>query len=306
MHPIKGIVLRILAYALFSMMSALVRLLGAAVPLGEIVFFRNLAAVATIVIVYAIRRELATALRFNRPLLHLSRGGVSAFGMYASFGSFVYLPLADATGISFAGPLLTVVLAAIFLKEKVRPYRWGAIAVGFIGVLVMLLPHFDLDGRAASETATMGVLFALGSVITSGINQTQTRTMTRTETTPSIVLSFSFVTMVAGAATLPFSWQAPTPTQLALLAATGVCGSVGHLIMTETFRLAPASVLAPFDYTAMIWAVILGYAMFGEMPTLAIYAGSVIVVASGLLVIWRERALAREAERSGDNPPPQS
>jgi drug/metabolite transporter (DMT)-like permease len=121
----------------------------------------------------------------------------------------------------------------------------------------------------------------------------QTRRLTDSETTASIVFYFSLICTVAGLATLPFAWVTPSPTQLAALIAIGIIGGLSHIFLTESYRWAPASVVAPFDYAALLWAFFFGYTLFGEVPTIHVYIGAAIVAASGLFVIWRERRLAR-------------
>jgi len=150
--------------------------------------------------------------------------------------------------------------------------------------------------------AAVGSMFALTSAICNAGTVIQTRRLTQSETTSSIVFYFSLVCAIAGALTLPFAWHSPTGRELAALIALGILGGVAHIFLTESYRYAAASVVAPFDYTSMLWALVLGYWMFGELPDTTVYLGATIVAAAGLFVIWRERQLglkrAREAEAS--------
>src|SRR5215831_14368143 len=141
MNVVKAILLKLVSTVMFAVMSALVRSLGEVAPVGQIVFFRSAFAILPVIVIYAARRELGTAVRTGRPLGHLGRGIISVFGMFLSFASLARLPLVDATTISFAAPLITVALAAIILKERVRIYRWSAVVIGLIGVLVMMAPY---------------------------------------------------------------------------------------------------------------------------------------------------------------------
>jgi drug/metabolite transporter (DMT)-like permease len=223
--------------------------------------------------------------------------------MFTNLAALTRLPLADATTISFASPLITVALAAVILKERVRVYRWTAVFVGFAGVIVMLIPHLDFGHYAAAgatAAATAGSLLALVSAFCNAGTVIQTRRLTQSETTSSIVFYFSLVTALAGAATLPFAWHTPTAAELLMLVSMGIFGGVGHIFLTESYRYATASVIAPFDYTSMLWALILGYWLFGELPSALVYVGAAIVAGAGLFVIWRERKLGvmriREAE----------
>ena len=216
------------------------------------------------------------------------------------------LPLADATAISFASPLITVALAAIILKERVRVYRWTAVLIGFAGVIVMLIPHLDVEHYAvagAASVATIGSILALLAAFCNAGTVIQTRRLTQSETTSSIVFYFSLVTALAGALTLPFAWHSPTLSELTKLIALGILGGIAHIFLTESYRHAAASVVAPFDYTSMLWALLLGYWVFGELPSALVYVGATIVAGAGLFVIWRERALGVERPREAEGPP---
>lgn len=304
MNIAKAILLKLISALLFALMSALVRWLGETIPVGQVVFFRSAWAILPVVVIYAWRRELTAAVRTGRPLGHFGRGLISMTGMFLNFAALARLPLVDATAIGFAAPLITVALAALFLGERVRVYRWSAVAVGFAGVIVMLWPYLDLARLVSgSAVTTVGAFLALAGAFTNAGSVIQTRRLTDTETTSSIVLYFSLFCALAGAATLPFAWVTPTGAQLAALIATGLLGGIAHLLLTESYRFAPASVVAPFDYTAMLWAFVLGYAMFGEVPTLYVYVGSAIVAGAGLFVIWRERQLGLKRAREAEGPP---
>jgi len=305
MNLAKAIGLKIASALLFAVMQALVRWLGDAVPLGQVVFFRAAFAILPVIIIFAWRRELLAAVVTNRPTGHLLRGLISVAGMFLNFAALARLPLVDATAISFAAPLITVAFAAWFLGERVRIYRWSAVTVGFVGVLVMLWPHFDLNRLiiAGSATTAVGAICALGSAFTNAGAVIQTRILTKTETTSSIVFYFSLICAVGGLATLPLGWIVPSAAQLAALIALGVLGGLAHILLTESYRYASASVVAPFDYTTMLWAFLLGYAIFGEVPTLYVLVGAVIVTGAGLFVLWRERQLGLKRVREAEGPP---
>ena len=297
MHIGKGIALKLASLLLFAVMSALIRGFGDTIPVGQVVFFRSVFAIVPVVIIYAARRELVTAVRTHRLKGHLGRGVISVFAMFLSFAALQRLPLVDATAISFAAPLIVVALAALILKERVRRYRWSAVAIGFFGVIVMLTPYLDL-GDAAATGAAIGALLALLAAFCNAGTVIETRRLTDTETTAAIVFYFSLFSALAGLLTLPFAWHPPTGLEFAKLVAIGVIAGVAHILLTEGYRFAPASLLAPFEYTAMVWAFVLGYVMFGETPTPAVVLGGVIVAASGLLVIWREHLLGLERPRA--------
>src|ERR1043166_6883626 len=277
----KGVALKVASVLLFAVMSSLIRGFGDKVPVGQVVFFRGAFAIVPVVIIYAARGELMAALRTDHPFGHLARGVISVFGMF----------------LSFAALLGTVALAALILKERVRAYRWSAVVIGFFGVIVMLTPYLDL-GDAVATGPAIGALLALAAAFCNAGTVIQTRRLTVTETTSAIVFYFSSFCALAGLLTLPFAWHPPTELELAKLVAIGVVAGVAHILLTEGYRFAPASLLAPFEYTAMVWAFVLGYVMFGEMPTPAVLLGAGIIAASGLIVIWREHLLGLERPRA--------
>jgi len=240
--------------------------------------------------------------RTGRPLGHVVRGLISVASMFLNFAALARLPLIDATAISFASPLITVALAAFILKEPVRIYRWSAVAVGFVGVVVMLWPYLNLTGlvAAGSAASTVGAACAVTAAFTNSGSVIQTRRLTDSETTASIVFYFSLICALAGLASLPFVWSPPSAAELAALIAIGVIGGLSHILLTESYRYAPASLVAPFDYVALLWAFFFGYVLFGEIPTYYVYAGAAIVAASGLFVIWREDRLHRARARAED------
>ncbi len=306
MNTGKGIVLKLVSAVLFAVMSALIRYLGASYPIGEVVFFRSAFAIVPVMIIYAWRGELVAAVRTERPFGQASRGALSIVGMFCNFGALARLPLIEANAISFTSPLFSVALAALVLKERVRIYRWSAVVVGFIGVLVVLAPHLsgdELTLAMASAASLAGVIYAIAGSVTNAGTMIQTRRLTQSETTSSIVFYFSLICALAGLATWPFGWLTPTSTEFAALISVGFLGGLGHIFLTESYRYASASVVAPFDYTSMIWALVLGYAMFGETPTLMIVLGSAIIAAAGLFVIWREHQLALARRRAADGSP---
>ena len=302
MNLFKAIGFKLISALLFAALSAFVRQLGDVVPVGQLVFFRSACAIPPVLLIYALRGELASAVYTRRPLGQLGRGALSVAGMFTNFSALARLPLADATAISFASPLITVALAAVILKEHVRIYRWTAVLVGFSGVIVMLIPHFDVKHYAVAGAATIGSMLALFSAFCNAGTVIQTRRLTQSETTSSIVFYFSLVTALAGVVTLPFAWHTPTGSELLILVSMGIFGGVAHIFLTESYRHAKASVVAPFDYSSMLWALLLGYWVFGELPSALVYVGGAIVAGAGLFVIWRERALGLQRAREAEGP----
>ncbi len=303
----KGIAFKVISAALFPVMQALIRYLGARYPVGQVVFYRSVFAIIPVVLVYAWRGELAAVVRTERPLGQAGRGVLSIAGMFFNFGAVARLPLVESNAIAFSSPLFTVALAALILGERVRVYRWSAVVIGFVGVLVVLSPHLsgeELTAALAGAASLIGVVYAICGSVTNAGTAIQTRRLAQSESTSSIVFYFSLSCALAGLATLPFGWITPTVGETVALISIGILGGTGHIFLTESYRYASASLVAPFDYTAMIWALVLGYAMFGETPTVEIIGGSAIIAAAGLFVIWRERQLATMRRRDGLTPAP--
>ncbi len=257
MNLVKAITAKLISLVLFVVMSAMVRYVSETVPLGQVVFFRAACAVLPVVLVYAWRNELAAAVITRRPLGHLGRGVISVAGMFLSFAAVARLPLVDATAISFAAPLITVAFAAFFLGERVRIYRWSAVGIGFLGVLVMLWPYLDFEqftaGGAAAATATVGAACALMAAVTNAGSVVQTRRLIETETTSSIVFYFSLSCALAGLATLPFGWVMPELPVLAALVTIGIIGGTAHIIVSIRHR-PQASYLSPSERLSSVWS----------------------------------------------------
>ena len=304
MNPLFGILLQVLAMLSFTLQGALVRYVGPRVPLGEIVFFRNLLALVPLLVMLIWQRELWTALHTRNITAHVTRSFTNVSGMFLNFAGLTRIPLADATAIGYAMPLFTVILAAMFLGEVVRFWRWCAVFVGLIGVLVMLSPHL---GRGSGDAEMFwGAIYCLTAAFLFGVALTQIRHMTATESTGSLVFYYSMIAAIISLVTIYWGWVLPTRGDLAALSMLGVLGGMAQILMTESFRHASAAALAPFAYTSMIWAVGIGYFWFGEVPEMIVLVGTMIVIGAGLFVIWREHQLRLDRRRGQEDslPPP--
>jgi len=197
------------------------------------------------------------------------------------------MPLADVFGIAFSAPIFVTAFSVPLLGERVGIRRWSAVVVGFLGVLVMVRPDSGLFASASWIALFATVLYALGQIFV--------RDLTRTETTICIVFYVTLTTTVVSATAMPFVWVTPSPGDAALLAAVGILGGLAQLAFTRAFRLAPAAVVSPFDYTGLLYAGVIGYAVWGDVPTLTFLVGAAIVMASGLYILHRETRLARRA-----------
>lgn len=293
LSPLLGIGLKLLSALSFTLMSAGIKSLAGSYPIGEIVFFRSFFALLPLIVWLAWRSEFPEALRTNNLRGHLKRGVIGSTGMFLGFAALMLLPLTDAVAIGYAAPLILVVLAALILKERVRIYRWTAVCVGFIGVLLMLSPHFRGEALAQgfSSGPAFGAMLALGGAFCSAFASVEVRMLTRTEKTGAIVFYFMSLTSLLGLLTVVMGWVMPDPRDFVMLVTIGVLGGLGQILLVQAYRYGDASLVAPFEYSTMIWATALGWFVFGEWPVVAVFIGSAIVVASGIYVIWREKQL---------------
>jgi len=297
-RPLRGIALKLGSVLVFIVMASMIKATTARVPAGEAVFFRSLFAIPVIVVWLALRRELSTGFRSATPLGHVWRGLMGTLAMGMGFAGLGYLPLPEVTAIGYAAPLLTVVFAAMFLGERVRVFRLTAVALGLIGVLIVLSPRLTvLAPETASHREAFGAVLVLGGAVFAALAQVFVRKLVMTEQTPAIVFWFSLTATVLSLATLPFGWVWPAPRDAVLLVLAGLLGGVGQILLTSGYREADASLLAPFDYASMLFALLIGWFVFAEVPSQTMLAGAALVIAAGVLIIWRERHLGLERAR---------
>jgi drug/metabolite transporter (DMT)-like permease len=228
--------------------------------------------------------------RTTRPAAHVWRAALGLTTMVLTFSALSYLPLAEATTIAFAAPLFAVVLSAAALKEQVGRHRWSAVALGFVGVLLVMQPHgesFPLLGLALAIAGALGV----------GAVTITLRQIGRTEGTQTIVLWFTCLSLLAVGLLMPFYARAHDGRTWLILVALGGFGGLGQLLMTASLRYAPVSAVVPFDYVQLLWAVLLGWLLFADHPAATTWAGAAVIVASGLYTVYREHVLGRERVR---------
>ena len=298
MRPLRGISFKIASVLVFIVMAALIKSTSAHVPPGQAVFFRSLFAIPVIVAWLAWRRELRQGLRTVQPMGHVWRGVVGTTAMGLGFAGLAYLPLPEVTAIGYAAPLLTVVFAAMFLGEEVRVFRLSAVALGLAGVLIVLSPRVTaLSDGAVGTAETLGAMLVLGGAVFAALAQVFVRKLVLTESTSAIVFWFSATATLLSLVTLPFGWVMPDGREAAILIAAGVLGGIGQILLTSGYREADASVVAPFEYVSMLFALAFGYFLFDEVPTATMLFGAFLVVTAGILIIWRERSLGLESAR---------
>ncbi|WP_114393340.1 DMT family transporter [Oleisolibacter albus] len=283
---LAGVGFFLLAIFLFGIMDSMIKGASARYDTWQIMFFRG--AFSLLPIALLVRQSGgAAALRSRHVVGHVLRSTMGVAAAYFFFWSYSRMPLADVYAIAFAAPLFMTALSVPVLKEQVGWRRWTAVLVGFGGVLIMLRPGQGVLGWVALMPLAGAFLYALSMLYV--------RILARSETNAAIVFYFIVtLTVVAGVVMIPV-WRTPDLVDFALLAAIGVIGGAAQIVFTQAFRLTQPALLAPFEYTGMLWAASFGYLFFGEVPDKAIWIGGAVVVASGLYIIHRETVRSRQA-----------
>lgn len=287
---IAGIAFACLAALCFTMVDAIAKYLAPHLPTAEIMFFRGL--FALLPVLYLVHGHGGIrAIRTGRPVWHLLRASFAVLSLFAAFFAVGRMPLADVIAIAFAAPLFVTGLSVLLLGERVGIHRWSAVIVGFVGVIIMVRPGAQFDWVA---------LVALGGTLAMACAAIVVRHMSSTERSVTIVFYHTAATILAAGVMLPAAWVMPSLADWPWLIAIGVVGGAAQLMQTEAYRRAPVSTVVPFQYTAIIWAVLIGYAAWGDAPDLPLLGGATLVVASVLYVLHRETRRRSAAARPGD------
>jgi drug/metabolite transporter (DMT)-like permease len=286
-HIAKGIGLRLLAvFALASMMALIKLAESGGASLAELLFFRQACALPVVMLWLANGPGLAS-IRTERIGSHARRTAIGLCGMVANFGAVLLLPLAEATTLGFTVPIFATILAALVLREQVGRHRWGAVVLGFAGILIVAQPgggHFPLAGA----------LVGLAGAVLTALVSIELRQLSRTEATGTIVFWFSLLSLAPlGLADLFFVQPHPAWVWITIVGA-GFAGGIGQLALTGALRFAPVSAVLPMDYSSLIWATLYGWLIFGVLPTPYTWIGAPVIIASGLYIVWRERVRHQE------------
>ena len=279
----------------FSVMDAVLKWLTADYSITQVVALRSWFGLPLLCL-FALYGHGIRSLRTERPMAHGLRYLLVLILSFSFFWALSQMKLVDAIAITFAAPIFITALSVPILKEKVGIYRWLAIAVGFCGVLIMLRP-----GTGVFQWASLVVL---GSVLVYSLLMITTRALKATESTAALMLYPQLGMTLTGLILAPFFWVTPTLSDLGLFALAGTFGSVGVMCVTHAFRLGPAAVISPFEYSALIWASLLGYLFWDELPDSITLVGAGVVIASGLYIVYREtkRAVGTQAKLSSMSP----
>jgi len=292
-----GIAVKLLASLCFVVIAGIIKYL-ATIPAGQILFARSVVPALGIVVYLALAGNLRQA-RTERIGAHAARAGMGALALFCWFVALRLLPLPDVQALLYLTPMVIVLMAWLILGERSGPYRIGALFVGVAGMVVIMFPKVTME--FSESTAMFGALLCLGHSIFMALAIIQVRQLTQTEFPITIVLYFSLFSTVFALATLPFGWVMPTWHEFWLLLAIGVVGGLGQLLFTLSYRFAPVSIVAPFEYVSLIYAIIISAIVFNESASASTLLGAGMIVAGGLVVFAREQQIARR--RQADQPP---
>lgn len=279
-NPLRGIAFMLVGVTALSVMDGVAKWLVAVLPILQLLALRSVLnlALLTPLVVHA---GGLPALRTRRLGGHALRVTVAVGALLCFFEALRHLPLATCIAIGFAAPLFMTAVSVVLLRERVGVHRWSAIVAGFLGVLVIVPPD------ASGLLSWAGALMVVSSLLF-GLSQVLVRWLARSETDAAILVYQNGGMLLAGLAGLPFVWTPMSWVELGGIAAMSVALTTGQVFTVRSFRAAPVGVVAPFQYTELIWATLIGYAFWAELPEPHVWAGAAIVVVSGLYMIWRE------------------
>ncbi|MEQ8965737.1 MAG: DMT family transporter [Azospirillaceae bacterium] len=292
-RPMLGIGFAVLSFGCFSAADAVVKWLSGGFTVFQSIFIGTWFAFVP-VLAFALATEGPGGLRPRRPAMVVLRGALVTAAALSVLWSFTRLPMTDGYALVFASPLIVTALAPVLLGERVGWRRWAAVVVGFLGVMIMLRPGFavlDIGHAAAFASA---VLFALGLLVLRRIGPG--------ESNGALLVGLLLTTEVMVAPLMPFLWVTPRLGDVALMALSGTLAGFAHIFLVLAFKAAPAPVVAPYQYSQMIWGIVFGLVLFGDRPDPIVLLGAAIVIACGLYILRREMRLSRQGSPPAGDP----
>lgn len=284
-NPLLGMAAGMMAFFLFAVMNVFAKLLSEHHHVIEIAFYRNLiAALPFLFVIYVMGRKEILVIKSNVKGV-IVRSILGTISLIATFAAFSVMPMADVTAFLFTASLIVPALGYFFLKERVGPYRWAAIGVGFIGVLVMLQPTGSFN--------MIGVTLALSAAAMHATLQTILRGLGKTEKPETVTFYFVFIGTFVAMIPLPLIFTPPTWNEVPLILACGLLGLAAQYFLSLAYKNAQAAIVTVFNYSGIIWATAFGWFIWNDWPTMPIWIGGGIVVASNLFILWRETYLSR-------------
>lgn len=291
-NSIAALWLATLGLIVMAAMSASIHEAAKVAPVGQLVFWRSFVSLLPIVIYMAVRGQLGPSLATRYPHKHLIRGVLGCAVMFLSFTALRYLSVGMATALSYLAPTLSVFAAIVFLRERPGAVVFAGVALGFAGILLMVFP--SLNGGGAQEGTLIGVAAGVAMAATSALSRVQVKDLTRTDPPASIALSFAVICSLGGLVTVLFGWPALDRSVFMLLAGAGLLGGMGHVLMMEAVARAPVSLLAPYEYTGIVWAFLFDVALLGAaLNGWSVLGALVVVGAAGLVAYGQGRFVAK-------------
>ena len=286
-HVVLGMSAAVGAFLMFTVMNMFAKLLSERHSVIEIAFYRNLiACLPFLVLIFGFGRREILVIR-SKPSWVGIRAAIGTASLVTTFYAYSLMPMADATALLFTASLFIPVLGVLILKESVGPYRWGAVTMGFVGVIIMSQPSGDVYA--------LGVAVCLFAALLHAVLQIILRYLGRYESTETIAFYFFVVGLILTALPLPFIAVRPTTEEIPLLLGVGLSGAAAQWLLTLAFRNAKAAIITVFNYSSIVWATLFGWMIWNDWPLPNVMAGAAIVIASNILVIWRESLLSKRA-----------
>jgi drug/metabolite transporter (DMT)-like permease len=277
---VRGMVAAVCAFFMFTVMNVFAKILSVRHSVIEIAFYRNLiASMPFLVMVFVFGRRDILVIR-SKPAVVGFRAVLGCISLMTTFAAYSLMPMAETTVLLFTSSLFIPILGIIFLKEKVGPYRWTAVLVGFGGVVIMAQPTGAVYG--------LGVAVALAAVTMHATLQVVLRYLGRFESPETITFYFVVIGTLVTALPLPFVAVPPELSEVPLLFGVGLSGAAAQFLLSTAFRNAPAAIVTIFNYSSIVWATLFGWMIWNEWPMPVVMAGAAIVIASNVLIIWRE------------------
>ena len=284
-HVVLGMSAAVGAFLMFTVMNMFAKMLSVNHSVIEIAFYRNLiACIPFLILIFGFGRREILIIR-SKPSLVGIRAAIGTLSLVTTFYAYSLMPMADATALLFTASLFIPVLGVIFLKETVGPYRWAAVAIGFFGVVIMSQP--------SGSVYTLGIVVCLFAALLHATLQIIVRYLGRFESTETIAFYFFVIGVFLTALPLPFIAVRPTMEEVPLLIGVGLSGAAAQWLLTLAFRNAKAAIITVFNYSSIVWATLFGWLIWNEWPLPAVVLGAAIVIASNILMIWRESRLNR-------------
>jgi len=279
-HVVLGMSAAMGAFFMFTVMNMFAKLLSVHHSIIEIAFYRNLiACMPFLVLVFVFGRRDILTIR-SKPKLIGIRALVGSLSLVTTFTAFSLMPMADTTALLFTSTLFVPILGVFFLKEKVGPYRWAAVVIGFTGVIIMVRPTGDVYA--------LGIAVAMLAALMHAILQIILRYLGRYEKPETVAFYFVVIGALVTALPMPFVATRPSLAEIPLLFGVGLSGAAAQWLLSVAFRNAPAATVTVFNYSGIVWATGFGWLIWNDWPLPAVFAGAAVVIVSNVLIIWRE------------------